>query len=56
VYTALGQQAALVYEGGVQAGVRHDVTFDASGLASGVYFARLEFNGRQLMRKITLMK
>lgn len=56
VYNVLGERTASVFEGLVKTGSVHTVTFDASRLTSGVYFVRMEFNGRQLMKKITLMK
>lgn len=40
VYDAIGQRVAVLQEGEVDKGY-HEVTFDASGLASGVYFYRL---------------
>ena len=35
---------------------RHDVTFDAAGLASGVYIYRLQAGDRQITRKMMLMR
>jgi hypothetical protein len=35
---------------------RHQVTFDASGLASGVYLVRLEAGGQVFTRRMTLVK
>lgn len=39
VYNSLGREVALVVDGTMEAGT-HDVSFEASGLHSGVYFAR----------------
>lgn len=41
VFNTLGQQAATLVNGEVEAGY-HQVTFNAGGLASGVYFYRLQ--------------
>jgi hypothetical protein len=34
----------------------HQVLFEASGLSSGIYFYRLEFEGRVLTNKMMLLK
>jgi hypothetical protein len=34
----------------------HQVTFDASGLASGIYMYRLESAGQSLTRRMILIK
>lgn len=34
----------------------HHAVFDAAGLASGIYFSRLEFGGVRLMKKLLLVK
>lgn len=55
VYDVLGRKVATLFEG-MQAAGDHAVRFDASGLASGVYFYRLESGGRAAAMKMTLMK
>jgi len=34
----------------------HQIAFDASGLPSGIYLARLEASGRTQVQKLVLMK
>jgi hypothetical protein len=55
VYDLLGRQVAVLVSGTMPAG-RHQVTFDASGLASGVYLIRLEAGGEVFTRRMTLLK
>jgi len=56
VYNMLGQEVATVFHGEVESGRMYHARFDAGTNASGVYVARLEFNGNMLMRKMVLMK
>jgi hypothetical protein len=55
VYDALGRKVKTVVSGYKNAGT-HSVTFDASQLPSGIYFAHLEANGHTMVRKMTLIK
>jgi hypothetical protein len=55
VFNTLGQQVATLVAGEVDAGF-HEVTFDASGLASGVYFYRLHAGGYTQIRKMLLVR
>jgi uncharacterized protein (TIGR02145 family) len=55
VYDLLGREVAVLVNGTMPAG-RHRVTFDASGLASGVYVVRLEAGGEVFVRRVTLLK
>jgi Secretion system C-terminal sorting domain len=56
VYNTLGQEVASLVNSQLQAG-SHDVVFDASGMASGLYFVRMEVPGQiSQMQKIVLMK
>jgi subtilisin-like proprotein convertase family protein len=55
VYNLLGQQVATVVNGSFDAG-RHVVTFDATGLASGLYMYKIEANGFSAQKKLLLMK
>jgi hypothetical protein len=40
----------------VQADHEMTTAFNATGMASGVYYARLQFGGRSVMRKMVLAK
>jgi hypothetical protein len=55
VYDMLGRRVATLANGRKQAGV-HELPFDASGLASGVYFGRLQVGGQTLTQKITVVR
>ncbi len=56
VLNTLGQDVATLFNGEAQAGIVNQVQFNASGLASGMYFSRLEQNGRTQMTKMSLLK
>ena len=56
IYNTIGQLVATAFEGQVQGGYIQKAIFNASKLASGVYFTRLEMNGKSLIKKIALMK
>ncbi len=55
LYNALGQVVRVLDEGNRSAG-QHQVTLDASGLASGVYLYRLEAEGFTAQKKMVLLK
>ncbi len=55
VYNSLGQEVEKLVNGVVTAG-QHRVSFDASRLASGVYYYRLVSNGNNLVKKMMLLK
>lgn len=55
IFNVVGQTVQVLVDGNLNQGI-HNVTFDASGLSSGVYFYQLEFDGRVLSRKMLLMK
>jgi hypothetical protein len=55
VYNTLGQEVATLVNGEKEAGY-HEVVFDASGLASGVYLYRLTTGSFSEMRKVLLLK
>ncbi|MCX7877991.1 MAG: T9SS type A sorting domain-containing protein [Ignavibacteria bacterium] len=41
---------------GAKGSGNHEITFDAEGLSSGVYFYMLETEGFREIRKMTLLK
>jgi hypothetical protein len=51
----LGRVVATLAEGRYEGG-RHEVRFDASGLASGIYLCRLEGAGSSRSRMMTLVR
>jgi hypothetical protein len=53
VFNLLGQKVATVFRGYLPAG-KHEFTFDGSGLPVGIYFYRLEADGRVLYRKMVV--
>ena len=55
VFNCLGQQAAVLVNGYMKSGY-HVVTFNASELASGVYYYRLNSGNFSEIKKMTLMK
>jgi len=55
VFNILGQEIATIADGEQSAGL-HTVEFDAQDLASGLYFYRLSTPGRDIVRKMLLMK
>ncbi len=55
VFDLLGREAAVLANGRYPAG-RYSFTFDGSGLASGVYFYRLEAGGHAQTKQMMLLK
>ena len=55
VYSLLGQKLASLVSNRQSAGT-HSIQFDASSLSSGVYFYRLKFDDRVMIKKMTLLK
>jgi hypothetical protein len=56
IYNAIGQEVATLFSGEAKAGTYNQVQFNASGLASGLYFSRLEYDGKMQSKKMTLLK
>jgi hypothetical protein len=55
VWTLLGQEVAELFNGFLEAGV-HEIVFDASGLAGGMYLGRFEAGNYVAARKLNLVK
>lgn len=55
VLNSVGQQVATLAQGPYTAGA-HTVSFDASGLASGVYIYILQANSTRILKKMTILK
>ncbi len=55
IFNMLGQEVATLVNETKSAG-KHSVTFDASGVSSGVYFYRLQSAGRSALKMMTLLK
>jgi hypothetical protein len=55
VHNLAGQEIAVLHDG-LRAGGVHEQAFDASSLASGIYFARLQTQGGQRTQKLLLSK
>jgi hypothetical protein len=55
VFNILGQQVAMLVNGLMSAG-NHEVTFDASSLASGVYLYQISAGNLSIVKKMLLMK
>ena len=55
VYDITGRKVASLLQGTLEAG-EHQITFDASGMTSGVYFYTLQSEGRSLTGKMLLAR
>lgn len=56
VYDVLGRQVEVLKDGNTMRSGWHDVRFDGTDLASGIYVYRLEANGFQAVRQMLLLK
>jgi hypothetical protein len=55
IYNILGQKVATVVDRELSAG-RHEIEFDGSGFASGIYFYRLKAGESVGTKKMLLIK
>jgi hypothetical protein len=55
IYNALGQEVGTLMEGVLSAG-NHSLTWNASGIASGIYFYKLQNNDFISVKKCILLK
>ena len=55
VFDLLGREVAVLVDGKTDAGV-HEVTFNGSSLASGIYMYRLQADGYVQTRKLILLQ
>jgi hypothetical protein len=56
IYNVLGKEVATLVNGNLRAGVLHQVTFNATKLASGLYFYRLQTGKNVQVKKLLLLK
>jgi hypothetical protein len=56
VYDVAGRRVATIMEGQRRVAGPGSVNFDAKGLASGVYFLKMQTPSKYLTRKITVLK
>jgi len=56
VYNALGQEVARMFNGATESGKFYTARLDGTGLASGVYFARLQSGPESQLKRIVLLK
>ena len=56
VFNMLGQEVKTLFDRTAVAGQYIKVTFNAENLASGVYFARLEYKGMNMVQRMVFAK
>ena len=56
VYNTIGQEVANFFDGQASAGRTIQVRFDSKSLATGLYFARLQFGGKIMLKKMLFVK
>jgi parallel beta-helix repeat protein len=56
VFDVLGREVSTLFNDVASAGTRYSAAFNASSLPGGLYFSRLEFNGKSVVKKMILVK
>lgn len=56
LFNTFGQEVATLFNGEAAAGKNNQVQFSTSGLAKGLYFSKLDFNGRAQQEKMLLVQ
>ncbi len=56
IFDSIDQEVATLFNDAAKAGEYHQTTFDGSTLASGMYFARLQFGEKSLVKKLLMVK
>lgn len=57
VYNSMGKEVSVLFDGTAEAGSRHSLEFDGSGLPQGVYYYHLQISGGvDVVRKMILIK
>jgi len=56
ILNTAGQEVATLFNGEAETGQYNRVQFNTSGLAKGLYFSKLEFDGKASLEKIPLVK
>ena len=56
VYTLLGQEVAVLFDGVAAGGTVHRVRFEAPQLATGMYVCRLQSNGWSEVQRLSLVR
>jgi trimeric autotransporter adhesin len=56
VYNVLGQEVMTLFDGAAEAGNLYETTFNASRMATGLYFSVLEYGGQRITHKMLMTK
>jgi hypothetical protein len=56
IYNLCGQEVALLFNGMIRGGEKNGILFDAANLPSGIYYACLQSNARQVVNKMVLLR
>lgn len=56
IFNVLGQEVAELFNSTAEPGQKYKVVFNAKNLSSGIYFSRLESNGRSELKKLVLLR